>query len=114
MQDLDALTNSNVYSDVPTPGSAVEAIYENGFLFSNGIGFRDGSGALLVHNEAFRWQPTQRGSDVEARAVSTGILELGKGVWGMLDVVHPKPGTWHSDWFQLRIPAADRLHAQSS
>lgn len=90
---MDALTSSNVYSDIPTPGSAIETIYENGFLFSNGVGFRDGSGAMLVHNEAFKWQPTQRGSDVEAKAISSGTLELGKDVWGMLDVVHPKPGT---------------------
>jgi hypothetical protein len=56
------------------------------------VSFYDGSGALLVDNEVFKWRPAERGSDIEKKAMSTGILELGPEAWGMLDVVHPKPG----------------------
>ena len=90
----DALSTLNVYGDVPAPGSAVETIYDDGFVFSNGVKFYDGSGALLVHNEVLKWRPAERGSEIEKKAVKTGILELGEDVWGMLDVVHPKPGTF--------------------
>jgi len=69
----------------------VETVYADGFLFSSGVRFRDGSGALLIHNEAFKWRPAERGSRVEQEAVRKGILELGPEVWGLLDIVHPKP-----------------------
>jgi hypothetical protein len=73
----------------------VETIYVDGFLFSSGVRFRDGSGALLIHNEAFKWRPVERSSRVEQEAVRKGVLELGPEVWGLLDIVHPKPGKGH-------------------
>lgn len=87
----DTFTSLNVYEDIPPPGSAIDTIVHNGFVFSNGVRFYDGSGALLVDNEIFKWRPTERGSEVERKALKTGILELGPDVWGMLDVVNPKP-----------------------
>jgi NADH dehydrogenase [ubiquinone] 1 alpha subcomplex assembly factor 3 len=94
---MDTISNLNVYGDIPAPASAIETIYENGFLFSSGVSLTDGSGVLLVHNEAFKWRPTKLGSDIEAKAITTGVLELGKEVWGLLDVVHPKPGIFSFD-----------------
>ncbi|KAI5779974.1 hypothetical protein EDC01DRAFT_710842 [Geopyxis carbonaria] len=81
----------NVLGSVPPPASAIEAIYDDGFLVSNGVQFRDGSGVMLIHDEAFKWRPVIRKSSVEEKAIKTGQLELGKKVWGMLDVLHPKP-----------------------
>lgn len=81
-----------MYSDLPEPASAVETIYNDGFLFTSGASFHDGSGAFMVHNEAFKWRPAEVGSEIEAKALKTGVLELAEEAWGMLDVVHPKPG----------------------
>ena len=80
----------DVYNDLPAPASAIEAVYADGFLFTSGAAFRDGSGALMVQNEAFRWAPPP--AAVEARARASGVLELGAAAWGLLDVIHPKPG----------------------
>jgi hypothetical protein len=97
---MDAISNLNVYGDIPAPASAIETIYDDGFVFSSGVSLTDGSGALLIHNEAFKWWPTKLGSEVEAKAITTGVLELGKEVWGLLDVVHPKPGifSFNQQW----------------
>ena len=89
----------------------METIYADGFVFSSGVRFRDGSGALLIHNEAFKWRPAERGSRAEQEAVRKGILELGPEVWGLLDIVHPKPGKGHL--FQI-FPLEPRLLMQGS
>lgn len=88
---LDTFSSLNVLASAPPPASAVETIFDDGFLLSNGQRIRRG-GALLVHAEAFEWRPAVRGSDAERRAVQQGTLELGPEAWGLLDVVHPKPG----------------------
>ncbi|CCX30724.1 hypothetical protein FPQ18DRAFT_341808 [Pyronema domesticum] len=88
---LDIISNLNVYSDIPAPASAIDTIYDDGFTFTSGLTFTDGSGCILIHNEAFKWRPTVKGDEIEAKAMKTGILELGKEVWGLLDVVTPKP-----------------------
>lgn len=87
---LDTFSSLNVLASAPPPASAVETIFDDGFLLSNGQRIRRG-GALLVHAEAFEWRPAVRGSDAERRAVQQGTLELGPEAWGLLDVVHPKP-----------------------
>ncbi|TGZ84316.1 hypothetical protein EX30DRAFT_369604 [Ascodesmis nigricans] len=81
----------DVMSGVPTPGSAVETVAENGFVLSNGTRWNDGSGAMLLHNEAFKWRAAERSSEIEHKALKTGILELPDTVWGILEVIHPKP-----------------------
>jgi hypothetical protein len=88
----DTFSSLNVYEDIPPPGSAIETVFDDGFQFSNHVSFYDGAGALLVDNEVFKWRPAERGSEIEKKAMRTGILELGPEAWGMLDVVHPKPG----------------------
>jgi len=91
---VDTFSSLNVYEGIPPPGSAVETIYEDGFIFSSGVRFFDGSGALMVQGEVFRWRPAERGAVEEEKAKRTGVLELGKEVWGALDVVSPKPGRY--------------------
>lgn len=89
---VDTFSSLNVYEDIPPPGSAIETIYEDGFIFSSGVRFFDGSGALMLQGEVFRWRPAERGGIEEDTALRTGVLELPEDVWGALDVVSPKPG----------------------
>ncbi|KAI5844840.1 hypothetical protein BZA05DRAFT_151703 [Tricharina praecox] len=88
---VDTFSSLNVYEDIPPPGSAIETIYEDGFIFSSGVRFFDGSGALMLQGEVFRWRPAERGGIEEDTALRTGVLELPEDVWGALDVVSPKP-----------------------
>lgn len=89
---VDTFSSLDVYGDIPPPGSAIETIYDDGFIFSSGVRFFDGSGAIMVQGEVFRWRPAERGGAEEGRAVSSGVLELGDEVWGALEVIAPKPG----------------------
>jgi hypothetical protein len=91
VEEPTTFSDLDVLGDIPPPASSVAIVYNDAFLFSNGVRIQDGSGAMLVQNEVFKWRPTERGSEVEKKAIETGQLELGD-VWGMLDVVHPKPG----------------------
>ncbi|KAL7266657.1 hypothetical protein RUND412_010789 [Rhizina undulata] len=83
-------SNLDVVGSIPPPASSIEAVYGDGFLFQNGVKVRGGDGVLLVNNEVFRWRPATNGSEMEWKA-KTGLLELDEEVWGLLDVVHPKP-----------------------
>ncbi|KAF3932829.1 hypothetical protein ABW19_dt0208865 [Dactylella cylindrospora] len=78
-------TDMDVLSGVPPPASAIDAVYEDGFLLNNGMRFRGKEGIIIVHNEAFNWITK------EAARVHNGVLELDEDLWGILDVVAPKP-----------------------
>lgn len=109
-------------SGLPIPASAVESIYHDGFLLNNGQLVR-GDGVFLLNNDVFRWKallssPVKGGTqmaELEAaagKAKKTGLLELSDEVWGLLDVVYPKPGTlFHipRKGFVLLISPRDRL-----
>ncbi|KAF3176171.1 hypothetical protein TWF106_009735 [Orbilia oligospora] len=82
----EVFTDMNVLSGVPPPASAIECVYEDGFLLNNGMRFSGKDGIIIVHNEAFNWL-----SHGAAR-VRNGVLELDEDLWGVLDVVAPKPG----------------------
>lgn len=71
---------------------AVSDVKDDGFAFHNGTVMEDGSGVFLWQNQCFKWRPVERSSEVEARALNTGVLELNDDVWGMLDILHPRPG----------------------
>ncbi|KAI5813630.1 hypothetical protein BZA77DRAFT_284514 [Pyronema omphalodes] len=88
---LDIISNLNVYSDLPAPASSIDILHPHGFTFTSGLTFVDGSGCILLHNEAFKWRPCMLGDSIEATAIKTGILKLGREAWGLLDVVAPKP-----------------------
>ncbi|KAF3168146.1 hypothetical protein TWF225_008733 [Orbilia oligospora] len=81
----EVFTDMNVLSGVPPPASAIECVYEDGFLLNNGMRFSGKDGIIIVHNEAFNWL-----SHGAAR-VRNGVLELDEDLWGVLDVVAPKP-----------------------
>lgn len=89
----DLFGSFDVLSSVPAPASSIETIFPDGFLFASGVQWRDGSGAVIVHNQAFRWRAAERGNAIEKKAIESGVLEFtddGKA-WGILDVLYPKP-----------------------
>ncbi|EPS44409.1 hypothetical protein H072_1601 [Dactylellina haptotyla CBS 200.50] len=81
----EVFTDMNVLSGVPPPASAVEIVYDNGFLLNNGMRLMGKDGIIIVHNEAFNWLSHK------AARVHNGVLELDDELWGILDVVAPKP-----------------------
>ncbi|KAK6340094.1 hypothetical protein TWF730_001866 [Orbilia blumenaviensis] len=120
----EVFTDMNVLSGVPPPASAIECVYEDGFLLNNGMRFSGKDGIIIVHNEAFNWH------SYGAARVRNGVLELDEDLWGVLDVVAPKPellilGTGarsipisprtknHLHLLGIRIDSMDTNHAAS-
>ena len=94
----------DVLSGLPIPASAVDSVFDDGFLLNNGQEIH-GDGVFLLNNDVFRWKALIRASGDEVtgelegattKARRTGMLELNDEVWGVLDVVYPKPGTFFS------------------
>ncbi|KAJ6264571.1 hypothetical protein Dda_0718 [Drechslerella dactyloides] len=101
-------TDMNVLSGVPPPASAIETVYADGFLLNNGMRFHGKDGIVIVHNEAFNWLTNG------AARIRNGVLELDDELWGVLDVVAPKPellilGTGARS-LQISAKAKDYLH----
>ncbi|KAF8477464.1 hypothetical protein BDZ91DRAFT_709300 [Kalaharituber pfeilii] len=104
----------NVLSGLPEPASGVDSIFPDGFSLNNGREIR-GDGVFLLNNEVFRWKAllsepkvgntgalndVTELSNASQKAKKTGLLEFSNEVWGLLDVVYPKPdllilGTGH-------------------
>lgn len=84
--------NLDLLGGLAAPVFGIESAFDDGFAFSSGVKVEDGSGVFLWQNQCFKWRPAEKGSEVEARALKTGVLELEDDVWGMLDVLYPKPG----------------------
>jgi NADH dehydrogenase [ubiquinone] 1 alpha subcomplex assembly factor 3 len=78
-----------------------------GFHLNKGIKTSDGSRILLLGGEAFRWRP--RGSDkpIGSLLSRTGVLNIEKDIFGLLDVLYPKPDL-------LTIGTGDKLWMLSS
>ncbi|KAF3913924.1 hypothetical protein ABW21_db0205749 [Orbilia brochopaga] len=121
----EVFTDMNILSGVPPPASAIETVYADGFLLNNGMRFQGRDGIVIVHNEAFNWLTNG------AARVRNGVLELEDELWGVLDVVAPKPellilGTGarslqisaktkeHLHDLGIRIDSMDTHHAASS
>ncbi|KAK6338780.1 hypothetical protein TWF696_009591 [Orbilia brochopaga] len=121
----EVFTDMNILSGVPPPASAIETVYADGFLLNNGMRFHGKDGIVIVHNEAFNWLTNG------AARVRNGVLELDDELWGVLDVVAPKPellilGTGarslqisaktkdHLHNLGIRIDSMDTNHAASS
>ena len=89
----------DMLSNTPAPSSAVDACMDDGFALNSGLKVT-GSGVLLVGGEAFKWRPWVRdaGDNHKAAQNTGGKLRNAKGqfavdkhVWGVLDLVWPKP-----------------------
>ena len=88
------LSQLDVLSGLPTPPSAVDSVFLDGFLLSDGQVIR-GDGVFLLSNDVLRWRAfLQNGEleEAEAKAKKTSMLELPGESWGLLDVIFPKPG----------------------
>jgi NADH dehydrogenase [ubiquinone] 1 alpha subcomplex assembly factor 3 len=93
--DFNAL---NVLGNIPAPATAIDACLDSGFHLNNGVKVSNGDGVLLVGGEAFAWRPWKAvGAENDAAARdaminSKGQFELDESVWGLLNLVWPKPG----------------------
>lgn len=94
--DFNAL---NVLGNIPAPTTAIDACLDSGFHLNNGVKVSNGDGVLLVGGEAFAWRPWKavEGAENDNAARDSmlnakGQFELDESVWGLLDLVWPKPG----------------------
>ncbi|KAF1952849.1 hypothetical protein CC80DRAFT_551868 [Byssothecium circinans] len=89
--DLGAL---DMLRNTAAPATSIDACTSDGFAFNNQMKI-SGSGVLLVGGEVFRWWPwAQGGSDGEmkGRLLNTkGQWEVKDSVWGVLELLYPKP-----------------------
>jgi len=80
--------NLDVLGNTPAPTTSIDACTSEGFHLNSGLKM-SGCGALLIGGEAFRWQPwAQQNGKLKNQK---GQWEVGKEVWGLLDLVWPKP-----------------------
>jgi hypothetical protein len=77
----------------------VDACLDSGFHLNNGVKVSGGDGVLLVGGEAFAWRPwmAKEGAENNLAARDSmlnakGQIELDESVWGVLNLVWPKPG----------------------
>ncbi|EKV07815.1 hypothetical protein PDIG_62550 [Penicillium digitatum PHI26] len=89
----------NVLGNIPAPSTAIDACLDSGFHLNNGVKLTNGDGLLLVGGEAFAWRPWKAIEGAESDLVakdamlnSKGQFELDESVWGLLNLVWPKPG----------------------
>ena len=88
------LSQLDVFSGLPTPPSAVDSVFPDGFLLNDGQMIR-GDGVFLLSNDVLRWRALLSEGELEeaeAKAKKTSVLELPDESWGLLDVIYPKPG----------------------
>lgn len=94
--NFDAL---NVLGNIPAPTTGIDACLDSGFHLNNGVKLTKGDGLLLVGGEAFSWRPWKAVEGAESDRVAKdamlnakGQFELDESVWGLLNLVWPKPG----------------------
>nr|POE63063.1 nadh dehydrogenase [ubiquinone] 1 alpha subcomplex assembly factor 3 [Quercus suber] len=100
----------DMLSNTPAPTTAVDACMDDGFALNSGMKVT-GAGVLLIGGEAFKWRPWTgaggKGSpasdgiignggkstrnDSQKLCNDKGQLEVDQQVWGVLDLVWPKP-----------------------
>ncbi|WPB01672.1 uncharacterized protein RHO25_006302 [Cercospora beticola] len=100
----------NMLGNMAPPSTAVDACFDDGFALDSGLKVTN-AGVLLVGGEAFKWRPWVRPGRKEGtigagsagddkKGVSSaagklrnpkGMFEVDKSVWGVLDLVWPKP-----------------------
>ncbi|KAL6707021.1 hypothetical protein ACN47E_004971 [Coniothyrium glycines] len=77
----------DVLRNTAAPATSIDACTADGFALNNQMRIT-GDGVLLVGGEAFRWRPWLRDGRLHN---AKGQWEVPAGVWGVLDLVHPKP-----------------------
>jgi NADH dehydrogenase [ubiquinone] 1 alpha subcomplex assembly factor 3 len=91
----------DVLRNTIAPATSIDACTSDGFALNNQVRIT-GSGVLLVGGEAFRWWPWKRNGSgtgsgenvkMEGRLLNAkGQWEVDSESWGVLELVHPKPG----------------------
>lgn len=86
----------NILGNMGTPATSVDACVSDGFHLNNGLKTSDGSGIVLAGGEAFSWRPwagksTSQGPAAMLDKVGTLDIGAGAGVWGLLEILWPKP-----------------------
>ena len=93
--ELDVLANT------PTPSTAVDVCFADGFALNSGVQITGGDGALLVGGEAFSWRPWEVAAKNGGRLVNAkGQWELGEEGFAVLGVLWPRPG----EFYHLLLP----------
>ena len=82
---LDVLRNTKI------PATNIDACTTKGFHLNNGMKTADGSGILLLGGEAFRWRPWGPEKTIDSLLSRTGVMNVEKDMFGLLDVLYPKP-----------------------
>lgn len=93
----------NVLGNTPAPSTSVDACLWDGFHLNSGLKIVGGSGVLLVAGEAFAWRPWEASvGEGKFRMVNEkGQFEVADEVWGLLELVWPKPGMLPFRFFQI-------------
>ena len=80
--------------NTPAPSTSIDACLWDGFHLNSGVKIVGGSGVLLVAGEAFTWKPWEASNaERNLRMVNEkGQFEVPDEVWGLLELVWPKPG----------------------
>lgn len=88
----------NVLGNVPTPATAIDACFDDGFQLNNGLKILNGDGVLLVGGEVFVWRPCLSGTDHNqakkdnSLVNAKGQFEVPQDAWGLFSLVWPRPG----------------------
>lgn len=91
----------DIFSNTQAPSTAINACISDGFALDSGLKIT-GAGVLLLGGEAFQWRPwaPTAAAEVGANGVTSshgklqnqkGQFHVDRGVWGVFDLVHPKP-----------------------
>jgi NADH dehydrogenase [ubiquinone] 1 alpha subcomplex assembly factor 3 len=81
----------DVLRNTAAPATSIDACTTLGFHLNNGIRTTDGSGILLLGGEAFTWRPWGPSSTIGSLLSRTGILNIEPSMFGLLDMLYPKP-----------------------
>lgn len=94
----------NVLGSVPTPATAIDACFDEGFQLNNGLKILNGDGVLLVGGEVFVWRPWLSGTShsqaekdnrsgvYDGLINAKGQFEVPQDAWGLFSLVWPRPG----------------------
>lgn len=101
----------NVFGNIPTPATAVDACLDDGFHLDNGVKVTNGDGVLLVAGEAFAWRPWQLFKNTENRKQymvnEKGQFEIPEEAWGLLSLVWPRPGELYASTLSYETSCAN-------
>ena len=90
----------DVLGATPQPSTSIDACLWDGFHLNSGVKITGGKGVILVAGEAFSWKPwLGDGKGLFKMVNEKGQWEVDDSVWGVLEMVWPKPGAFPSSNF---------------